>query len=155
MNKSELLTEQFNFAQWVESLKDLDEKLWFQPIESESWSIAEIISHLQMWDQFVLEHRVPYLFTVFPDVNPTDEEVNLPASQYALSGVTQKQLIDGFCLTRTKLIEELEKIAEHDFQKVLKLGHKEITISAYFNYLIEHDLHHKQQISAFIHACDE
>lgn len=51
---------------WINDLRRLSENQWRMAIEPEKWSVAEVIGHLPSWDEFVLNHRLPFLFTEEP-----------------------------------------------------------------------------------------
>lgn len=48
----------------MKNLSNLDEQLLRKPINEGKRTVIEIIAHFYPWDEFVLEHRIPYLFKV-------------------------------------------------------------------------------------------
>lgn len=49
---------------------------------------------------------------------------------------------------RQKIIEKLQQIDEIDWNKVFYIGNSECTVRSYFTDFLEHDAHHRKQISA-------
>ena len=48
---------------------------------------------------------------------------------------------------RTKIMEQLQKIEETEWDKIFYIGEHSMSIRQYFTDFIEHDLHHMVQIS--------
>lgn len=92
------------------------------------------------------------------DIESVDFDViNQPAAAYALSGVSQKALLDKQLEERSKLIAVLRKMDEKQFWETFTLNGEEIdqyegyphTIFNYIAAFTWHDNHHKAQLVAF------
>ncbi|WP_164669675.1 DinB family protein [Virgibacillus doumboii] len=148
--------ENFNF--YVESLKLMEETLFFEPIAEGKWSTAEIISHISFWDKYIREETLP-LMKLNAVIESIDfDTLNKQAANHALSGVSQQHLLGKQLEERTQLVFDLRKKNEEDFFATFSLNGEEVDqYSGYphsiFNYIagfIWHDSHHKQQIDGFL-----
>ncbi|WLR43849.1 hypothetical protein LC087_06930 [Bacillus carboniphilus] len=115
--KKQLVEHHNRMIDWVKSLNRFGSDLWVNPIEKEKWSSAEIISHLQAWDRFIMEKRIPYFFSeeLFP-LGPEVEEFNRKA---AIEGrnMEQDDMIKKFVHTRQELLKRMESIDEGQWDK--------------------------------------
>ena len=59
-----------------------------------------MISHLVVWDEFLMKFRIPYFISgqSVPNVPTGVEEMNEGAIKYARSGISKEELIDQFSL---------------------------------------------------------
>ncbi|WP_134682851.1 DinB family protein [Brevibacillus migulae] len=153
MNKQELLAQFASLATWVEGLRAQPDHLWLAPIAAGKWSTAEIIGHLIAWDRYVLEERLPQMKpgAALPGGNVSTEEINGQAANYARTQVGKEQLIAECQQVRKQLTACLEALSNDDFYGVFTINGKERDLAQYIKGLIDHDLHHRQQIEAFIH----
>lgn len=157
LTKDELIME-FELARdWVNSLKDYPEKDFFNPIEKDKWSVAEIITHLAYWDKYVLEEILPNM-KQNADIKSIDfQELNDQASSYALSGITFMSLIDQFVNGRKDLVTKLREKSDAEFLVHFKINGEEIdeysgapfSMYSYISSFVWHDHHHKKQIVEF------
>ncbi len=69
--------------------------------------------------------------------------VNQQAETNAQSGISREELIEQFISTRKQLVQRLETIP---LDTTFSLGHHTMTLNQFIGGLIEHDLHHIQQI---------
>ncbi|WP_047982193.1 DinB family protein [Ornithinibacillus contaminans] len=146
------------FNSWIESLYLMDEKLFFTPIKAGKWTPAEIISHITYWDRYIDAEMLPVM-TEDAAIHSVDFEViNTPAAAYALSGVSQSDLLDAQLEARNNLVAALSEKTEEEFFQAFTLNGEVIDeYSGYphtlYNYLMSfiwHDNHHKDQIEAFL-----
>lgn len=145
------------FIEWTDTLRDLDDKIWLTPITEGKATVSEIVSHLQNWDNYLINTIIPAIKNgkgmVFPDFN----SFNQKAYEYARSGISKNSLLEEFKQTRLKLIEIL--LTEPD------VAVKHVTVNGVENcphtstpysllYIIyefiKHDIHHKNQILSVI-----
>lgn len=61
-NNKQIIQHYERSLYWIKSLSDISEVQWRMPIEPGKWSVAEVIGHLSPWDEFVLNHRIPFFF---------------------------------------------------------------------------------------------
>ncbi|EJQ71190.1 hypothetical protein IG7_02643 [Bacillus cereus HuA2-4] len=123
-----------------------------KPFRKGSWGTADVISHLIVWDEFLMKFRIPYFISgqSVPNV-PTDvEEMNKGAIKYARSGISKEELIDQFSFTRKQLVDQIERIPARNFNNDYQFGAKKVRLNNYFSSLIEHDLKHKKEIIQFL-----
>ena len=148
--KLEILNHQTSFINFVQSLAYLDEYVLRQPIREGKWSIIEIIGHFYFWDEFVLQKRLPYLlsgntFPPGPNANVLNKQAALLARQENIRSTLEK------CLhIRTELIEALSAITDENWLIEIKINQTRLTIYEYFKGLMEHDIHHINQIKSAI-----
>ena len=145
------------FIDWTDTLRDLDDNVWFTPIAEGKATIAEIMSHLQNWDNYLVHTIIPAIKhgegMGFPDFDPFNQK----AHEYARSGISKSRLLDEFKQTRLQLIELL--LAEPDVATmhvtangVQYCPHTGTPYSLLYiiHEFIDHDLHHKNQILSVI-----
>ncbi|MEI5906865.1 DinB family protein [Bacillus spongiae] len=151
MNKSQIVQEKERYIDWVYTLKNMSDALWYKPFKEESWATADVIAHLIHWDQFVIENRIPYFINdeALPNIAVDVEAINKEASEYARGGVLKDELIDKFIFERRQLITSITTLPATTFDQPFA-GRETIKIGDYFVSTIDHDLHHQKQIVEFI-----
>lgn len=137
---------------WISDLRSLSEEQWRKPIEPGKWSVAEVIGHLHPWDEFVLNHRIPFFFVderlpKGPDV----EKLNASAAKKSREQHMDRTITD-FITSRSQLLQVLQQFTDEQWQQTFTIGQSEIIIVDYFIGLINHDLHHFSQIQNVIHV---
>lgn len=150
MTKAQIIQHHQLFMKWVQTLGDLSESQWRAPISQEKWTVAEVIGHLIPWDEFVLHKRIPYFLTgeTLPAA-PNPKVVNELGAKDARMEDRQVTL-RRFLSTRRQLLEEIEQIEEHYWEKEITIGTTTIRLSDYFTDLAQHDDHHADQIKAIL-----
>jgi hypothetical protein len=151
LKKDEIREHYVNFQEWLLSLNELDDNVWFAPIAEGKWSTAAIISHLLFWDRYCFNERFPAfqqdaILSGFPNF----QEVNNAAKEYAHSGVSKKQLIDDILKEREQYFHVLEKLNDKGLDISFSIGTHRLTVVEYFIDFIGHDLHHQKQIMGVI-----
>lgn len=153
--KEKILNHYKQSVEFVEKLKELTNSIWFQPISENKWSICEIIGHLIYWDRFIIEKRFPYLTLENQQLEiPNVQEMNKQAaieSKRKMKDVVVKEFVDE----RYKLIGLLSNLSQEEFNQSIVIGKSHLIMSGYFEGLIEHDLHHFQQIKDCLIAFEE
>jgi len=149
-SKLKILEHHKNFIEFVQSLEKLDEQVLRTPITEGKWSIIQIVGHFQPWDEFLLEKRLPFIFSesTLPAA-PNSFELNAEAAQLAEEhsvSVTLNNLIS----TRVKLLSRINTLPEENWSVKFKINQKTLTLETYLLGLIQHDLHHLNQIRTFI-----
>ena len=148
MSKDEILISHKHYLEWIGTLSLLGEEKANTPYAEGKWSPNEIVMHLAEWDRFTLYERMPLLkegkkFDPFPDF----ELYNAKAAAQAHKQIFEETLMYAKG-QRKAIIEQLEQIDEVEWDKVFYIGNKKITTRSYFIGVIEHDNHHKIQISS-------
>lgn len=144
--KSEILAHHQNFITFIHSLKSFDENLLRKPIEDGKWSVIEIVGHFCPWDEFVLQHRIPYLLKgkrlpKGPSVDDLNTHSSLLARTEAVENTLQK------CIQiREELLSQIKQIPEDDWLIQIQINQSNLTFYEYLKGLKEHDIHHINQI---------
>ncbi|WP_251125015.1 MULTISPECIES: DinB family protein [unclassified Exiguobacterium] len=67
----QVLQEFASYTEWLKSLEKLSESDWTKQIDSEKWSIKQIILHIVHWDNHLLNVIIPSVKNgegmIFPD----------------------------------------------------------------------------------------
>ncbi|PES70020.1 hypothetical protein CN327_19505 [Bacillus cereus] len=152
MEKESILEEKLKLIEWCQTLKSVTNDVWFEPFRKGSWGIADVISHLIVWDEFLMKFRIPYFISGQSVLNvPTGvEEMNEGAIKYARSGISKEELLDQFSFTRKQLVDQINQISSRNFKDDYQFGTKRVRLDNYFSSLIQHDLKHKEEIIQFI-----
>ena len=134
----------------MQRLEYLDEYVLRQPISEGKWSIIEIIAHFYPWDEFVLQNRLPYFFveSTLPPV-PNADDLNKQSSLLARHEDVRNTLEKCIRL-RKKLMEALNAIPDENWLVEFRTKRSRLTIYTYFKGLMEHDIHHINQIKSAI-----
>lgn len=130
----------------LEHLLDVTEQQWRMPIQQGKWTVAEVIGHLIPWDQFVLNERLPFLFSNNQLLKgPNVEQMN---AQSASSSRLQskEQIVQTLLKYRRLLLQALHGLPDEQWQQSFKIGCSELTLYSYFAGLVEHDQHHFLQV---------
>lgn len=130
----------------MESLANITEEQWRTPLGPGKWTVAEVIGHLTPWDEFVVNQRLPFLFTEesLPK-GPDVEEMNANAAMNSRTQSKEETVAD-FINQRQRLIDALYQIVDEQWRQPFTIGASELTLYGYFASLVEHDLHHFSKI---------
>jgi hypothetical protein len=151
LKKDEIREHYVNFQEWLLSLNELDDKVWFAPIAEGKWSTAAIISHLLFWDRYSFNERFPaFQQDALLEGFPNFQEVNNEAKEYAHSGVSKEQLIAEILKDREQYFHIIEKLNDKGLDISFSIGTHRLTVVEYFIDFIGHDLHHQKQIMEVI-----
>jgi hypothetical protein len=145
------------FTNWTDTLYEVPESMWLQPISEGKASIGEIVSHLKNWDSYLISTIIPAIKNGEGMVFPDFDSYNRLAYEYARSGISKDRLLDEFKQTRHKLVDillaEKDLVAKHvaanGTEKCPHTGtpYSLLYIIHEFN---DHDNHHKNQIYRYI-----
>lgn len=144
--KYEIIKHQLNFIDFVDSLKGVNEGILRSPISEGKWSVLEIISHFSSWDEFVIEKRIPYFFSMHSFLKgPNSETLN--EQTIARKRDEKIEVIFGeFLKNRSDLVLKMKEIPDDLWLVEFKIGQFNLNVYKYFKGLMEHDIHHMEQI---------
>ncbi|WP_026690418.1 DinB family protein [Alteribacter aurantiacus] len=144
--KKEIIEHYKQSIEFVKSLNELSENEWRTPIGKGKWTIAEIIGHFRPWDEFVIQQRIPYLFSEeeLPK-GPEAKEINNRAA-FKTREEVQMITIIKFISTRVVLCKAIEELSDENWERNFTIGKTSLSLYEYFKGLIEHDNHHFNQI---------
>lgn len=145
------------FIEWTDTLRDLDDSVWLTPVSDGKATVAEIISHLQNWDHYLINTIIPAIKNGEGMVFPDFDSFNQKAYEYARSGISKNRILDEFKQTRHQLIGILLTQPDISTKHVTANGvencpHTGTPYSLLYTIheFIEHDIHHKNQILSVI-----
>lgn len=147
MKLSEIISHYDMFSNWLESLKkEINDEKWNKAIAEGKWSVAAVIGHILLWDQYSLKERFPYFkegakLSSFPDFQKKNDQ----AAEYA-ERVSKEELINELLAVRKQFLSMLGLMSEEQLNTAFSIGEHELTVKAYFHDFIDHDLHHQHQI---------
>ncbi|MGO4697227.1 DinB family protein [Paenibacillus sp. 2TAB26] len=159
IKQNELIQQFGSLAPWYSSLSHITpEPAWLNPIKEGKWSAAEIIAHLDRWDQYFI---TSVLLEAEKNSNvefPNHDEYNAASSAYALSGILPSEILNQAIETRQKLVQKLTEMTEQQFFHPITVHgntHCPQTKAPYsIGYLIfdfiQHDEHHRKQVEEFL-----
>ncbi|MBD8033344.1 MULTISPECIES: DinB family protein [Solibacillus] len=153
--KSEIIEHHQNFLLFLQRMKTLDECLLRKPIGERKWSIIEIVGHFYPWDEFVLQHRIPYLLAgkSLPKA-PSAEDFNIHSSFIARTETIEKTF-EKCIRIREDLLNQLNQIPEEKWLIKLQIKDSTLTLYEYLKGLMEHDIHHINQMKFTLNKVDE
>ena len=132
----------------MKNLSNLDEQMLRKPIDEGKWTVIEIIAHFYPWDEFVLEHRIPYLFkNEHLPKGPNTKDLN---TQSALLARTEdiENTLKKCIRIRKELFSQLSQISDDNWLIELQINQSNLTFYEYLKGLMEHDVHHIKQIKS-------
>lgn len=148
--KERILDHYKSSIEFVSKLDGLDDKQWLMPLDIGKWSTCEIIGHLIFWDQFLIEKRLPELLLESEKVvTPKVHEANAIAASISREKL-KKEVIQEFIEERQKLLIFIDELSLEVFEQFFSIGKSHLTLSDYFDGLMDHDIHHFQQIKDFM-----
>lgn len=144
--KKEIIEHYKQSIEFVKSLNELSENEWRTPIGKGKWTIAEIIGHFRPWDEFVIQQRIPYLFS--EEELPKGPEVKDTNNSAAFKTREEVQLItiNEFISTRVAFCKVIEELSDENWERNFRIGKTKLSLYEYFKGLTEHDNHHFNQI---------
>lgn len=148
MNREQMQQHYTEFDGWINSLRDVTDSEWQKPLGEGKWSVAAVVAHLLFWDKYSLEERFPYFkegaeLPSYPDF----QVVNDRASEYAEKTATKEQVLDELLVIRKEYRKMLEQMDNDELAVSFKISSQQLTIGAYFEDFIQHDLHHQKQVN--------
>lgn len=150
MQKEQLLEHYDEFSEWIEALKQLDDRTWHTPISEGKWSVSAIVAHILLWDEYSLRERFPnFREGAILQPFPNFQTINDQAKDHA-EKTEQNDIIETLLSVRNKYMEILKAFTEEDLQTSFRIGEHTLTIKDYFIDFVEHDLHHQKQIIAAV-----
>lgn len=145
------------FIEWTDTLSDLDDNIWLTPFAEGKATVAEIISHLKNWDNYLINTIIPAIKNGEGMVFPDFDSFNQKAYEYARSGISKKGLLDEFKQTRIQLIELMltepdvasKNVTANGVENCPHTGTPYSLLYIIYEF-IEHDIRHKNQILSVI-----
>ncbi|MCA0993231.1 DinB family protein [Guptibacillus hwajinpoensis] len=147
-----VLNDYASLINWLESTAmEMNETIFFQPIKQGKWSPAEILSHIMMWDNYLLKERIPFIEMEanLPKLDNV-EEVNQRSAEYALSGLNKENLVAETVQARRQVVARLQQFEPIQWSNTFYIEKYPICLTSYIKGLIEHDDHHKLQVEVFM-----
>ncbi len=147
-----VLNDYASLINWLESTAmEMSETIFFQPIKQGKWSPAEILTHIMMWDNYLLKERIPFIEMAanLPKLDNV-EEVNQRAAEYALSGLNKENLVAETVQARRQVVARLQQFEPIQWSNTFYIEKYPICLTSYIKGLIEHDDHHKLQVEVFM-----
>ncbi|EZH66656.1 hypothetical protein DH09_12120 [Bacillaceae bacterium JMAK1] len=132
--------------EFVQSLHAVSEDTWRMELGAGQWSVAEVIGHLIPWDEFVLQKRIPYLFTNEQLPKGPEATTLNNASAFKSRNEEKSATIRQFVSVRSNLLNAIHEISNSRWKEELLIGQTRLQLYDYFNGLAEHDLHHFAQV---------
>lgn len=152
--KERILGHYKRSIQFVSKLDGLDDKQWLMPLAIGKWSTCEIIGHF-FWDQFLIEKRLPELLLESEKVvTPKVHEANAIAASMSKEKM-KGEVIQEFIEERKRLLTFIDELSLEVFEHIFLIGKSHLTLSDYFDGLMDHDIHHFQQIKDFMIDIDK
>lgn len=152
MEKEQMIREFSAFLPFVRSLSGIGDELWNAPLGEGKWSVGDVIAHMMLWDRYFLEEAIARIARSEPvTVRHLDfDEFNKSAVQYA-KGNSRLDIIDAAVNERDEIIRILSALSEEEFMMEHMDGDgRPFSAYGYVQGFIPHDVHHMDQLQAFI-----
>lgn len=140
-----------DFISYIESLGELDESYWLQPIAPGKWSLKELVCHLWNWDRYSMDVMIPMMENgaALPDFVDIEQH-NLAARELAKTFNSSDELIEAFAETRRVMIQLITDRYDKDARFTIGTEKRKYSIDTYLQIFTHHDLEHKKQIDDLI-----
>lgn len=148
--KGEILFHLAESVTFIKNLEGLSEDKWRAQIAENKWTVAEVVGHLIPWDEFLLNNRIPYLFSndSLP-AGPNEHEVNSKAALESRNS-SKEDIIEKFIMVRLKLQEAITDLNDELWNNEIEIGSTKISLFDYLQGFAQHDEHHFHQIKKVI-----
>lgn len=153
----QVIQEFASYTEWLKTLEKLSELDWNKQIDSEKWSIKQIILHIAHWDNHLLNVIIPSVKNgegmIFPDFDSFNARATKKAEKLTGETVLKESLN-----SRRTLVTMLESLSEEALTyKTTANGvshdpHQDVPYSLYviIGEFIEHDQHHMKQVVSIL-----
>ncbi|CAG9621276.1 DinB family protein [Sutcliffiella rhizosphaerae] len=146
-NEKEIIIRHHEAAiAYAHSLKCISNAKWRTSIGDGKWTVAEVIGHLIPWDEFILEHRIPFLFSKSDLQKAPNVEVLNAESASNARNCEKDILLERFINSRKAVLEKVKQIPSDSWESNIDVGKTSLSLYDYFQGLVKHDLHHFTQI---------
>ena len=153
----QVLQEFASYTEWLKSLEKLSESDWNKQIDSEKWSIKQIILHIAHWDNHLLNVIIPSVKNGEGMIFPDFDSFNARATKRA-EKLTGETVLKESINSRRTLVTMLDSLSEEALTyKTTANGvshdpHHGVPYSLYVivREFIEHDRHHMKQVESIL-----
>ena len=146
-SKEQLLEELSALIPFVESLREADDEVWTAPLGKGKWSVRDIISHILLWDKYILEEALSKIVAGKPVTirHMAFDEFNEGAVEYGASK-PRREIIAETVDRRKAILDCLRQIPSKDYSRVYSGLDREFIVQGYAQHFIKHDSSHMRQI---------
>ena len=150
MNLEQMQQHYRDFDQWADSLRELQDGEWHKPLGDGKWSVAAVVAHLLLWDEYSLQERFPFFkegaeLPSYPDF----QSVNDRAREYT-DMTSKEQILDELLEARKGYHELLGQMNSEKLAVSFKISTHSLTVEEYIADFIQHDLHHQKQVNEML-----
>ena len=152
-----IIQEFASYTEWLDSLEKLSESDWNERMDSEKWTVKQIILHIAHWDNHLLNVIIPSVKNgegmIFPDFDSFNARATKRAGKLTGDAVLKESLS-----SRRTLVTMLESLSEETLTfKTSANGvshdpHQGAPYSLHviIEEFIEHDRHHMKQVESIL-----
>lgn len=147
------LVEQFaSFIPFVQSLREVPEPHWKQPLAEGKWSIHDIIAHIYFWDRYFFEEAIAMITRGEPLTLQHLDFDTFNQNSVKLGRVfPSDELIRLTLFARNQIVDQIRNQTDEYYTQAYKDGDgKRFTVRSYLMGFVPHDAHHKKQIEQFL-----
>ncbi len=150
-SKEQLVEELSAIIPFVESLREVDDEVWTAPLGEGKWSVRDILSHILLWDKYILEEALSKIVAGKPVTirHLAFDEFNEGAIEYGKSK-PRREIIDEAVDRRKGILDCLRQIPPKDYSRVYSGLDREFIVQGYARHFIIHDSSHMRQIEGFL-----
>jgi len=153
----QVIKEFASYTEWLDSLEKLSESDWNEQINSEKWSIKQIVLHIAHWDNHLLNVIIPSVKNgegmIFPDFDSFNARATKRAEKLTGDAVLKESLS-----SRRTLVTMLESLREETLTfktSANGVSHDPnqgvpYSLHVIIEEFIEHDRHHMKQVESIL-----
>ena len=153
----QVIQEFASYTEWLDSLEKLSESDWNEQINSEKWSIKQIVLHIAHWDNHLLNVIIPSVKNgegmIFPDFDSFNARATKRAEKLTGDAVLKESLS-----SRQTLVNMLESLSEETLTfktSANGVSHDPnqgvpYSLHVIIEEFIEHDRHHMKQVESIL-----
>ncbi|MBG0917015.1 DinB family protein [Exiguobacterium sp. SRB7LM] len=153
----QVIKEFASYTEWLDSLEKLSESDWNEQINSEKWSIKQIVLHIAHWDNHLLNVIIPSVKNgegmIFPDFDSFNARATKRAEKLTGDAVLKESLS-----SRQTLVNMLESLSEETLTfktSANGVSHDPnqgvpYSLHVIIEEFIGHDRHHMKQVESIL-----
>lgn len=153
-SNEQLLVEFYALIPLIESLAEVTEAGWKQPVAPGKWPAKAVVCHLMLWDKYFYEEAILKIGSS-AEVTSKDldfEVFNAGAAEYA-EAVTGRQAAEDCIHYRKALVDAIAAMEDERIERPFPDGDgRPFTVRGYMKDFIGHDRHHARQLDKWLHA---
>lgn len=152
-NQEQLLNEFKSWIPFVQELKQVEERIWNEPLGEGKWSIRGVVSHIMLWDKHYNEVAIERIAKQEPITLKQHADFNIfnaEANSYGQT-ISIQELVQQTIEIREQILHHIKNLTEEQLEgNYIDSDGNPFTIEEYLKDFVSHDQHHREQIKVLM-----